>query len=81
MPRYFFHFSDGNRQFTDATGQELTGQAAARAQANMQVRELKTAMCDPMVLDLSDWSMTVVDAKGKSVFQIGFDMKPPRATA
>jgi len=81
VPHYFFHFSDGKRQFTDDSGFELSGLAAARDHATKQVRELKIAMCDPHVQDLSGWSMTVVDAKGKSVFTIGFDMKPPRTKA
>ena len=81
MPRYFFHFSDGKRQFTDDSGFELSGLAAARAHATDQVRELKAAMCDPYIQDVSGWSMTVYDAGGKSVFSIGFDLKPPRPRA
>jgi hypothetical protein len=77
VPRYFFHFSDGKRQFTDDTGEELSGLVAARAHATKHVRELKTAMCNPIIQDLSGWTMTVVDANGKIVFSIGFDLKPP----
>ena len=77
VPRYFFHFSDGKRQFTDTSGHELSGLAAARAHATNHVRELKTAMCDPHIVDLSGWSMTVADANGKSVFTVSFDRKPP----
>ncbi len=76
MPRYFFHFSDGKRRFSDATGQELRGLAAARQQAVKQVRELKAAMCDPHIQDMSGWSMTVVNASGTTVFEIGFDLNP-----
>ena len=50
--------------------------AAARAHASKQVRELKVAMCDPHIQDLSGWSMTVVDARGKTVLELGFDGKP-----
>ena len=78
VPRYYFHFSDGKRQFTDDTGVELSGIAAARANATQQVRELKVAMCHPHVQDLSGWSMTVHDAQKKPVFKIGFDQRPPR---
>lgn len=78
MPRYFFHFSDGTRMFSDDTGQELGGLAAARQHAVAQVRELKAAMCDPYIQDLSGWTMTVADPSGKSVFEIGFDLRPPR---
>ena len=78
MPRYFFHFSDGKRMFSDDTGREFLGLAAAREHAVAQVRELKAAMCDPQIQDLSGWTMTVADPNGQRVFEIGFDMRPPR---
>lgn len=64
--------------FSDDTGQELGGLAAARQHAVAQVRELKAAMCEPHIQDLSGWSMTVADFNGKRVFEIGFDLRPPR---
>lgn len=76
MPRFFFHFSDGSRQFTDDGGIDLSGLRAARAHATSQVRELKAAMCDPHIQDLSDWSMSVADGRGRTVFVLGFDLKP-----
>jgi phage gp16-like protein len=76
VPRYYFHFSDGKRQFADTSGHELRGVAAARAHAIWHVRELKAAMCQPQVQDLSGWTMTVADAKGRTVFEIGFDLRP-----
>lgn len=79
MPRFFFHFSDGQRWFTDSVGQDLAGLAAARAQAVHHVRELKTAMCDPGIQDLSGWSMQVIDGDGRAIFEIGFDLKPRQA--
>lgn len=79
MPRYFFHFSDGKRQFTDDTGVELSGMAAVRAHANNHVRDLKAAMCSPNIQDLSGWTMTVVDAGGKKVLELKFEREPPNA--
>lgn len=76
MPRYFFHFSDGKRRFSDTIGQELRGLGAARQHAVKQVRELKVALCDPHIQDLSGWTMTVANADGATVFEIGFDLKP-----
>jgi hypothetical protein len=78
MPRYYFHFSDGKRQFTDGSGHELRGIAAARAHAVRQVRELKAAMCHPQIQDLSGWTMMAVDTHGRTVCEIGFDLKPAR---
>lgn len=81
MPRYYFHFSDGKRQFTDTSGHELSGMAAARAHAVNQVRDLKAAMCDPHIQDLSGWTMTVVDARGNTVIELSFDQKRSRPGA
>ena len=76
MPRYFFHFTDGERQFSDEHGQELAGLRAAREHATHHVRELKAAMCAPAIQDLTGWSMNVADARGRTVFVLGFDLKP-----
>lgn len=81
MPRFFFHFSDGKRQFTDTVGVELSGMAAARKHAAGQVRELRTAMCDPHIQDLSGWSLSVADAKGDTVLEVGFDLRAPSVKA
>ena len=40
-----------------------------------QVRALIAAVRDPHIQDLSGWTMTVADLDGKSVFEIGFDMR------
>lgn len=76
MPRYFFHFCDGRHWFTDSNGLELSGLRAARAHAVKDVRELKAALCERHVQDLSGWTMTVVDADHRPVFVLGFDLKP-----
>jgi len=76
VPRYFFHFTDGRRVFGDTQGHDLPGLHAARAHATRHVRDLKAAMCDPYIQDLSGWSMTVKDAGGRTVFVLGFDLKP-----
>jgi len=51
---------------------------AAREHAVKQVRDLKAAMCDPGIQDLSGWSMMVYDQHKRVVFEIGFDLKPLR---
>jgi hypothetical protein len=75
VPRFYFHFSDGKRQFTDAVGFELSGLAAARKHAAQEVRDLKAAMCSPHIQDLSGWSLSVTDVKGDRVLEIGFDLR------
>ena len=73
MARYFFHFTDGFRRFTDGTGTELQGVAAVRQHAANQVRELRDAMMSEMsIQDWSDWKVIAVDSAGKTVFEIGF---------
>lgn len=74
MPRYFFHFSDGKRTFTDSIGIELTGIAAVRSQATAQIREMRGALSERTLQDWSDWKMIVIDAAGKAVFEVGFDL-------
>jgi hypothetical protein len=76
VPRFYFHFSDGKRQFTDSVGFELSGLAAARRHASEQVRELKAVMCAPHIQDLSGWSLSVTDIKGDTVVELGFDLRP-----
>jgi hypothetical protein len=76
VPRYFFHFSDGQRLFSDGEGRELDGMASARQYAVAHVRGLKLAMCDSHIQDLSGWTMTVAHADGRKVFEIGFDLRP-----
>jgi hypothetical protein len=82
VPRYFFHFSDGMRRFTDSRGHDLSGLGAARLHALKDVRDLKAALCGRHIQDLSGWTMTVADARGKPVFELGFDLQPrPRRLA
>jgi len=53
--------------------------AAARRHAAQQVRDLKAAMCAPVIQDLSGWSMTVTDAAGRTVLDLDFELKVRRA--
>jgi hypothetical protein len=76
MPRYYFHFSDGERIFIDAIGLELVGIAAVRKRVNKQVRDLKGSQSERYIQDWSDWKMLVIDAKGKTVLEVGFDLTP-----
>jgi hypothetical protein len=79
VPRYYFHFTDGKRRFSDAEGLPLSGLTAARIHAIKHVRDLKAAMCHPGIQDLSGWSMIVADAEDRVVFETGFDLKRERA--
>jgi Domain of unknown function (DUF6894) len=75
MARYFFHFSDGKRTFTDTTGVDLAGIAPARQHAGEQIRDMRCATPE-RALDWSGWKMVIADADGKTVFELGFDLKP-----
>jgi hypothetical protein len=87
MPRYFFHFSDGKRIFTDAAGVELMSVLAARLQATDQIREMRSALSERTLQDWSDWKLIVADTEGKTVLEVGFDLstrphqddKPPHS--
>jgi hypothetical protein len=76
MARYYFHFSDGERTFTDSIGAELPGIAAARSQVVTQIREMRGTLSERTLQDWSGWTMTIVDEKGKNRFRIGFDLNP-----
>ena len=76
VPRYYFHFTDGTHWFTDSNGHELAGLRAARAHALKDVHALKAALCERNAHDFSEWIMAVVDASGRAVFAMGFDLRP-----
>jgi hypothetical protein len=76
MPHFYFHFGDGKRTFTDSTGIELNGIAAARAYATNQIRDMRTSVLEGSLQDWSSWKMIVTDAKEMVVFEIGFDLTP-----
>ena len=76
MPRYFFHISRGKHTFTDSAGVELVGIAAARTHATTKIRDMRASVPAGRLQDWSGWTMTVVDAKGKTVLEIGFDLTP-----
>jgi len=76
MPRYFFHISRGKHTFTDSAGIELVGIAAARTHATTKIRDMRATLPSGHLQDWSGWTMTAVDAKGKTLFEIGFDLNP-----
>ncbi len=76
MARYYFHFNDGKRTFIDSFGVDLVGIASARSRAATQVREMRDVIAQQNIQDWSKWKMVVVDDYGKSVYEIGFDLKP-----
>jgi hypothetical protein len=80
VPRYFFHFTDGRRTFTDAAGVDLPGVAAMRQHAAEQIRELRRAMSEPKRQNWSSWKIIAADGFGNSVYEIGFDQAPPGRT-
>ncbi len=79
MPKYHFHISDGARQLTDKEGREFAGLRAARAHAVVALREAKAALCEKELRDLTGWTMRVTDMRGRTVFTLGFDLRPHEA--
>ena len=75
MPRFFFHFTDGKRTYTDAIGVELNGIAAARENLVSQLRELKGVLCDNRIQDWSEWTIVIEDEKQKRLLEMGFDLE------
>ena len=74
MPRYFFHFSVEKRTFIDTIGVELDGMADARKNAIAQIREMRGAQSEHALKNWAAWKMIVDDAKGKTLFEVGFDL-------
>ena len=77
MPRYFFHFPDGKRRFTDSTGFELTGLPAASAHALVQARDLRSVLTEPRIQEWAAWKLIVTDTNQATVLELGFDLKSP----
>ena len=73
MSLYFFHFTDGHRQFTDSVGVDLTGIAAAKLHAAEKIRGLQDAMPGVKLQNWLGWKIIAVDTVGNTVYEIGFD--------
>lgn len=63
MPRFFLHFTDGDRVIKDPEGLELPGASAARAEALTFGRELVARQ----EMDWSGWSVAIHDEGGREV--------------
>jgi hypothetical protein len=74
MPRYFFYISHGKHTVIDSAGIELAGIEAARTHATTQIRDMRASLPAGHLQDWSGWTMTVVDAKGKTLLEIDFDL-------
>ena len=73
MPHYFFHFTDGHRQFTDSAGVDLAGIAAAQQHAADKIRGLRDAMPGVKLQNWLGWKIIAVDSVGNTVYEVGFD--------
>ena len=76
MPRYFFHFTNG-RMFTDLTGVELPGVAAARQHATQQIHQLCNVMPGVKLQNWLGWKIVAVDKVGNTVYEVDFDFAAP----
>lgn len=77
MPKFYFHFSDGHRTFSDRDGVDLTGLGALRREAVRQIRDMKAAQLESGTHgSWPDWTVTAVDASGAPVLHMAFDLTP-----
>jgi hypothetical protein len=66
MPRFYFHFVDGQERIEDPEGIELPDEAAARTQAMQAVLDAqKTRFALPR--NWVGWSVEVVDDRGNRI--------------
>ena len=77
MPRYFFHFTNGRQTFTDSTGVELAGVAAARQHATQQIHQLRNVMPGVKLQNWLGWKIVAIDKVGNTVYEVGFDFAAP----
>ena len=69
MPRYFFHLTDGKQVLNNHKGIDLAGNAAARADAVVLARDLKSGVVMPGY-NWDGWFVDIVDAHGHKVDEV-----------
>jgi len=69
--RYFFNIRNGH-YIPDAVGSELTDLAAVRAEALAASTELLKAAEIPGIWEGQDWTMHVMDERGRDVLTLRF---------
>ena len=69
MPRYFFHLTDGKQVLNNHKGIDLAGNAAARADAVVLARDLKSGVVMPGY-NWDGWFVAIVDAHGHKVDEV-----------
>ena len=75
MPKFYFHFSDGRRTFSDTQGVDLIGLGAMRREAVRQIRDMKAAQLESGIHgSWPEWTVTAVDAHGAPVLHMAFDL-------
>ncbi len=69
MPRYYLHLTDGNQVLNNHKGIDLSGNAAARADAVTLARDLKNGVVMPG-WNWTDWFVAIVDQHGHTVDKV-----------
>ena len=67
MPRYHFHFTNGERVCSDTDGLDLPNDEAARKEAELEAYDL---LNDPGEGDWSRWTIWVTDEKARHVTSV-----------
>ena len=69
MPRYYFHLTDGNQVLNNHKGIDLSGNAAARADAVALAHDLKNASVMSS-WNWTGWFVAIVDQHGHTVDKV-----------
>jgi len=68
MPRYYFHLTDGTQVLNNHKGIDLSGNAAARAEAVVVARDLEHGAVPGW--DWTGWFVAVMDEHGQKVDEV-----------
>jgi hypothetical protein len=77
MPHYSFDFTNGKRVCSDAHGLDLADDKAARKEAELVACDLWD---DPGEGDWREWTIEVIDEKGRRVFTLPIDRRSKMST-
>jgi len=72
MPRYFFNIDGVEHLSQDVTGEELPDDDAARAEAAIQISEIRAEACQAD-WDMTEWRMVVTADDGRKIADLAIE--------